>query len=205
MTDSRLAPAKVQWLRRGTTVAAVVLLAACSQGSKDAVPTTTSEPASTTTTTVVDTALEKLSATIISHYSTSGSAHLRSIMTESKAACMATEYLKIRGYRALIEQSPGAIDFEKLVAPTDEAIREEVMKPFWRCVTVPDIVQEVYGENGDCCRDIYPESTLSCLRTEFAKMEREVLVTELVHYSLGQPLGADYAATVTACGISLPE
>lgn len=187
----------------GAAVVAVILLGACSKGSTSGLPTTSLEPA--TTTTVADTTFEKLSANILASFSSSGSAHLRSIMNKEKADCMATGYLNIPGYRELFEQSANTTNFEEVPPPANDTRREKTRKVFWRCLTVPEIVQDMWGQNGDCCRDIYPESTLACLDTELAKMDKETLIANLNHWILSQPLEAKYAATVTACGISLAE
>lgn len=190
-------------LRAGAVIVAVSTFAACSSQSESGSPTTNSEPASSTTT--VDISQQRLSDGILSYYSKSRKKYLKSIFTSAKADCMAAEYLKIPGNRASVEQSSDPVDYEQLASWSDEVGRAETQRVFWRCLTVPEIVVEVFGENGDCCRDIYPESTLSCLRTELAKMDKEDLITELEHGIMGEPLGSSYAATVTSCGVSLPE
>lgn len=190
--------------RLAAAVAAVSIVASCSQGSATEATTTTTEPA--TTTTAVDATFQRLSASILGYYTTSATRHIKSIMTEAKADCMATRYLKFPGAEAVVDQSPEPLDFSQLqLTPPSGSTTEDMGRPFWQCLTVNEIVDEVYGDNGDCCRDIYPESILACVRKDLAKMDKEEVISELFNYFMGRPLGDDYKTLIVACGISVAE
>lgn len=146
---------------------------------------------------------------ILDHYTKTLSSRLyvTKIVDTKKADCLATGFLKVSGFRSIVENSPvnTPLDDVQAAFAQSESKSDDMSRAFWRCLSIAELVRLEFGDNGDCCVTYYPEATLGCLRNEFAKMDREVIYDELIHSHMSQPLGAKYASTVTKCGVSLPE